>query len=211
MPTLEEFFLERHGGRPAGLGMNPKLCWQYRYFSPDLIYEFKVAKLIGPDTVWLDVGGGRQIFPSNERLATLLASECRLLVSVDPSENVLENRFAHERVRCLVEEYKTDHRFDLVTMRMVAEHIEEPDSALSALHGLVKPGGQVVVYTVNKWSPASVIAALTPMKVHNLAKRLLWNTEERDTFPVFYRMNTHQKLKGAATLERRPTNVESVI
>ncbi len=197
MLTIEEFFLARHGGTVACLGRNPRICWRHGYFSPDVVYEFTVAELIKPATAWLDVGGGRDVFPSNQKLAYLLAARCRLLVSVDPSENVLENHFAHERVRCLLEYYETDHRFDIATMRMVAEHIEEPDRTLGALYRLLKPGGYVVVYTVNKWSPSSVVAALTPMSVHHIVKRFLWSTEERDTFPVFYRMNTHRQLKSA--------------
>lgn len=197
MSTVEEVFLARHGGRGGCLGRNPAICWRHGYFTPDVVYEFTVAELIQPATAWLDVGGGRDIFPSNEKLADLLATRCRLLVSVDPSENVLENHFAHERVRCLVEDYQTDYRFDIATMRMVAEHIEEPDRSITALYRLVKPGGCVVVYTVNKWSPSSVVAALTPMGAHHTVKRFLWNTEERDTFPVFYRMNTHRQMKSA--------------
>ena len=53
-----------------------------------------------------------------------------------------------------------------------------------------------MVYTVNKRTPAALIAASTPMSVHYKAQKFLWSTEERDVFPVFYRMNTRKGLTG---------------
>lgn len=100
----------------------------------------------------------------------------------------------HERVQCLLQDYRADRPFDLITMRMVAEHIEDPVAAGRALRALCKPGGRVVIYTVWKWSPASVSAAVTPMWVHHGVKRFLFGTEERDTFPVAYKMNTRRTL-----------------
>jgi hypothetical protein len=79
---------------------------------------------------------------------------------------------------------------------MVAEHIVDPEQSVSALSRLTAPGGRVVIYTVNKWSPASMVSALTTMGVHHVAKRMLWETEERDTFPAFYRMNTRGTLRA---------------
>jgi hypothetical protein len=78
---------------------------------------------------------------------------------------------------------------------MVAEHIDQPDRALTSLARLTKPGGRVVVYTVDGWSPVSLVAWLAPFKLHHVVKRLLWGTEEKDTFPVAYQMNTRRRLR----------------
>jgi len=77
---------------------------------------------------------------------------------------------------------------------MVVEHVENPGLFVSSLKRLLRPGGRALVYTVYKYSPASVVAALTPMSVHHAVKRVLWGTEERDSFPVHYRMNTRSAL-----------------
>lgn len=77
---------------------------------------------------------------------------------------------------------------------MVAEHISEPTEAVAALARLTRPGGRVLIYTVNRWSPASIAAWLTPFRLHHPIKRVLWGTEEKDTFPVAYRMNTRSAL-----------------
>jgi 2-polyprenyl-3-methyl-5-hydroxy-6-metoxy-1,4-benzoquinol methylase len=93
-----------------------------------------------------------------------------------------------------LEDFQSDIAFDLVTMRMVAEHITNPLGALTALSRLVKPGGKVVVYTVNKWSPVAVVSALLPFSLHHRIKRLFWVGEERDTFPTAYLVNTRRQL-----------------
>jgi hypothetical protein len=78
---------------------------------------------------------------------------------------------------------------------MVAEHIADPVSAVSAIVRLLNPEGMVLIYTVSKWAPVSIVAAATPMWVHHSVKRLLWNCEEKDTFPVVYKMNTRRDLE----------------
>jgi hypothetical protein len=141
------------------------------------------------------VGGGRDIFPDNRALAAELAGRCRLVVSVDPSDTVEENRFAHQRVKMRIEDYVSGEPFDLATLRMVAEHIENPGAAVAALSRLMKPNGVVVVYTINKWSPVSLVSWLTPHRLHHPIKHLLWKTDERDTFPVVYKLNTRNQLR----------------
>jgi hypothetical protein len=86
-------------------------------------------------------------------------------------------------------------RFDLVTLRMVAEHVENPPEFARSLARCVASGSQVVVYTVNRFSPVPLITSLVPFKFHNPAKRVLWGTEEKDTFPTFFRMNTRRRLR----------------
>jgi hypothetical protein len=52
-----------------------------------------------------------------------------------------------------------------------------------------------LIYTVNQWSPVSIIAKFVPFVLHHPIKRRLWNTEEKDTFPVAFRMNTRRRLR----------------
>ncbi|HEX3653478.1 MAG TPA: class I SAM-dependent methyltransferase [Rhizomicrobium sp.] len=167
---------------------------QFGYRTPDDWYEAYLLECVSSDTSWLDVGCGRFLFPSNGRTALLLASRCKLLVGLDPGNNIDDNPYVHERVKAQIEDYRDSRRFDLITLRMVAEHITEPENTLNALARLAKPGGRVVIYTVSKWSPASLAAAATPMAIHHAAKRFLWKTETRDTFPTAYRMNTRGAL-----------------
>lgn len=182
-------------GDPATAGPNPRRRFRFGYYSPDDYYEAVVEQLVTPGSRWLDVGGGRDVFPHNPNLSRTLAERCAHLTAVDPSPNVHENPFAKERVRAFIEDYTSAELFDVLTLRMVAEHITKPDAALAAMAKLLKPGGRVVIYTINKFAPVSVAAWMIPFWLHHPIKRMMWHTEEKDTFPVSYKMNTQRTLR----------------
>ena len=182
-------------GTPGSAGWGPRLRLEAGYFTPDDIYEAVLDRLVKDDTAWVDVGGGRHLLPENPSLARALTARARLVVGVDPSANILENGFVHRRVRCQVEDFQADTTFDLATLRMVAEHLESPERALGSLARLVRPGGRLVVYTVHRYAPLSVLSRWVPFRLHNAVKSLFWRTEDRDTFPVQYKMNTRATLR----------------
>jgi SAM-dependent methyltransferase len=124
-----------------------------------------------------------------------LADRCRVLVGVDPDDTIKENTLLHRRVQQAIEHFDSEERFDVVTLRMAAEHVTEPEGTVAALSRVTKVGGVVVVYTINRWSPVSLITWLAPFRLHHPLKRLLWQTEAKDTFPVAYRMNTRRALR----------------
>jgi SAM-dependent methyltransferase len=190
---LDEIFHLRYG-EESTLGPVPRLWLWFGYFPPDVFYEATVAQLVHQGTFWVDAGCGRDLFPDNPVLAQRLAARCGLLVGVDPDENLAANPFVHERVQSPIEDFQSEDTFTLVTLRMVAEHLVNPEKTIAALAGLTQPGGKVVVFTVNRWSPVSFWSGILPFGLHHPIKRLLWRTEERDTFPVAYRMNTRKQL-----------------
>ena len=191
---LEEVFRMKYGSA-THTGWDPRMRLRFGHFTPDDYYEAVVARLVTPTSKWLDVGCGRNVFPSNEKLARMLASRSSLLVGVDPDDTVKENTFVHEWARIAVEDYRTHHTFDVVTLRMVAEHVVSPDATAAALARLTKPGGTVVVYTINRWSPVPIVTWIAPFALHHSLKRFLWDSEAKDTFPVAYRMNTRSSLR----------------
>ncbi|WP_197171216.1 class I SAM-dependent methyltransferase [Novipirellula aureliae] len=148
-----------------------------------------------PGSYWLDVGGGHAIFPNNPDSASELVSRCKVVVAVDPSEYVRENQFVHESVCSPLEEYSSAIQFDLATMRMVVEHVEDPVQFVASLGRLVKPGGYVVVFTVNRNTPIATLSTVIPFGLHHPIKRLFWGGDEKDTFPVCYRMNSRDVLR----------------
>jgi SAM-dependent methyltransferase len=190
---LYQLFLEKYGS-PEMVGWSPRRRLKAGYFLPTDIYEATVAKHVLPGCVWLDVGGGHSIFPDNPVLARRLVSECRSVVAVDPDPSVRENAFATESHQCRIEDYVDECRFNLATFRMVVEHMNEPNRVVRALRQLLLPGATAIVFTVNRWSPASIASKLIPFRLHHPIKRLLWRSQERDTFPIHYRMNTRAVL-----------------
>jgi hypothetical protein len=182
-------------GAPESAGWRPRGSYRFGYFTPDEYYEALVSRLVEPGAAWLDVGGGRHLFPQNPALAQLLRERSGHVVGVDPDDTLGENRFVHEKAQCPIEEFHSRRAFPLVTLRMVAEHLTQPARVMEALARLTERHGKVVVYTVNRWSPASVASWLVPFRFHHAIKHMLWKSEERDTFPVAYQLNTRRCLE----------------
>jgi SAM-dependent methyltransferase len=175
-------------------GWGPRMRLSFEHFSPDDHYEALVARLVTPGCSWADVGCGRDIFPSHPALARELARRAGYVLGIDPDQNVKENPFITEGFLGLVQDCPTQRRFDVITLRMVAEHVVDPDRVWRKLAELLKPAGTVVIYTPYKWAPMSIVATVVPFALHNPLKRIIWQSEARDTFPTAYKLNTRRDL-----------------
>jgi len=191
---LNRLFSAKYG-LPQQTGWGPAMRLRHGYFSPDDLYEALVDRLVGTDSRWLDVGCGRHLFPHNEKLATELAERCDELVGVDPDASVLDNPFVHVGHQMSFDEFEPTQAFDVVTMRMVAEHVEDPVRIAATLARCVTEGGRVVIYTPHGRGPIPLLNRFVPGRLRHWIKRALWGTEERDTFPAFYRMNSQRRLR----------------
>ena len=194
IPTEEHLdrLSRRCYGDPSNRGWRVRLRHRFGYHTSNAWYQGAVEHLVTDGCHWIDIGGGKSLFPHNEVLSKELAERCSLLVGVDPSDNIEDNPFVHERAKSTIEDYQSDRTFDLATLRMVAEHIEQPQRVVDSLRRLMKPGGRVVIYTPNRWSPISLAASLVPYKWHaTLAGR-----GNYDVFPTYYKMNTRKCLRG---------------
>lgn len=203
LPTrveLEQLVLQKYGNNSGQL-TGPGLLQRSRfgYYLPGDVYEALVSRLVYPGCSWVDVGGGHHVFPNNPKLARELASRCSSVVAVDPSPNVHDNDFVHERIQRPLEEYQATRQHDLATLRMVVEHVDRPAPFVKALYNLLSPGGLAVVFTINRFSPISLISRAVPFRLHSSIKSVFWGGEDRDTFPVRYKMNGKKALKQLFT------------
>lgn len=192
--ALQQVFALKYGPEDR-LGWGPRLRRDYDYDSPDDVYEALLACLVAPGMVWLDIGCGHDPFPSNRGLARILADRCGRLVGLDPDPSLQDNPFVHEKVAGTIDAYDGQGRFDLVTLRMVAEHIDDPQRCVQSIARALAPGGLAVVYTVNAWSPIPILTRVCPMPLRHRIKKLLWRTAPEDTFPTRFRMNTRDALR----------------
>jgi SAM-dependent methyltransferase len=191
---LDALFQQKYGN-PKDVGWSPRRRWRFGFYPPADVYEAILNRLVFHGCSWVDAGGGHTIFPENPALARTLASRCSLMVCVDPSDNIRRNDFAHRRVQSVIEEYYSDQEFDLLTLRMVVEHVSDPIKLARSVWRLLRPEGVAVVFTVNSWSPITFFSRLLPFRLHFPIKKFFWEGEEEDTFPVYYRMNTQRKLR----------------
>lgn len=194
--ALDSLF-RKHSGDPLQHGWRIKMQYRFRYFPPEAWYQAVVDQIVTDECRWIDVGGGKSIFPDNHKLSRELAERCDHLVGVDPSDNLDQNDLVDERCKATIEQYHSDEVFDLATLRMVAEHIEQPEMVVQSLARLIKPTGYVVIYTPNRWSFLSAMASLIPNSLHAFLARLLApDREDEDIFPTCYKMNTRRRLRN---------------
>lgn len=189
--ALERTAAAKYGSPPDG--WRPAIRDQFGYYTPDDVYESVVDRLVKPGCRWLDVGCGRNVFPWNPSLAEGLSKRCSTLVGVDPDPTIQQNPTVQVRVQKRLEEFEPGEGFDVITARMVIEHVPDPVAFASNLKRLTAPHGVVVLYTVNKWSPVSIASWLVPFALHSRLISFFWGTG-REAFPVEYRMNTRRAL-----------------
>ncbi len=194
--ALDSLF-RRHSGDPLQHGWRVRMRHRFHYFTAEAWYQAVVDQLVTDKCRWIDVGGGKSIFPHDRKLSCELAKRCEHLVGVDPSTNLDQNDLVDERCKATIEEYYNEGVFDLATLRMVAEHIQQPEKVVQSFSRLIKPMGYVVIYTPNRWAFVSVMASLMPNKLHaSFARFMSPGRKDEDVFPTFYRMNTRRRLRN---------------
>jgi SAM-dependent methyltransferase len=83
-----------------------------------------------------------------------------------------------------------DASVDLVISRSVFEHLTDPQSVYRELARVLRPGGRVIFLTANLWDYGTLIARLTPNRLHGRVVRMTEGRKEEDTFPTAYLTNT---------------------
>jgi 2-polyprenyl-6-hydroxyphenyl methylase/3-demethylubiquinone-9 3-methyltransferase len=116
------------------------------------------------DAQVLDVGCGGGI------LSEAMARSGARVIGIDLSQAVLDVAELHALEGKLAIEYRAiaaeelaaarPGSFDLVTCMEMLEHVPEPAKALAALGSLVKPGGHVIVSTLNRKPLAFAVAII---------------------------------------------------
>jgi 2-polyprenyl-6-hydroxyphenyl methylase/3-demethylubiquinone-9 3-methyltransferase len=116
------------------------------------------------DAQVLDVGCGGGI------LSEAMARSGARVIGIDLSQAVLDVAELHALEAKLAIEYRAiaaeelaaarPDSFDLVTCMEMLEHVPDPAAALAALGSLVKPGGHVIVSTLNRKPLAFAVAII---------------------------------------------------
>lgn len=91
--------------------------------------------------------------------------------------------------------------FDVVAARWVLEHVDSPESFLSDVYRVLRPGGAFVALTPHgrhyvTW--ATRLLAQLPHRVTQVLARRLYGRPHHDTFPTYFRLNTASQLEAAS-------------
>jgi SAM-dependent methyltransferase len=79
--------------------------------------------------------------------------------------------------------------FDLILLRFVVEHMENPAKAFSEIARILKNGGQILILTTNIISPFIFISKLFPYRIRKLIMLMLYKVKDDDVFPTFHKLN----------------------
>lgn len=109
---------------------------------------------------------------------------------MDPDSSIHDNPYLADDHNLTIEKFESEAKYDVVSLTMVAEHIAHSKSVIKKRGQIAQKGAYIAVYTPYQWAPVSLVARKAPMIIHHTVKAWLWKTNERDTFPVKYLMNT---------------------
>jgi len=157
----------------------------------DSVYRELIAKHLRPGERLLDAGCGRYMQFSKALAATAH------VVGIDLEETLeTHNERAPFGVRGDLNRLPfAAESFDIVISRSVVEHLDDPPVVFREFARVLRPGGKVVIVTPNKYDYVSLIAAVTPFRVHQLLVSRIFPVSEHDVFPTRYRANTVSALR----------------
>jgi SAM-dependent methyltransferase len=161
-----------------------------RWYPPDrqnhdMAFRSMVYGSVTGSSRVLDAGAG-----AGEQFHYDLRDRVAEMVGVDLDPRVETNPQLHRGILAsLLEIPFEDGYFDVVFSRYVLEHIEEPQPFLREMHRVLKPGGQFLFLTPNKWHYIGLASRFSPHSVHVWYNRNRGRNDE-DTFPTCYRLNS---------------------
>jgi len=159
----------------------------------DAVYRDVIRKYLRPGQRLLDAGCGRYM-----KFCKELSGIARV-VGID-LESTFEtnNRSAPFGVRGDLGSLPlSSNCFDMVISRSVVEHLEDPLQAFREFCRVLRPGGKLVIITPNKYDYVSLIAAITPYRLHRALVSKIFQVSEDDVFPTHYRANTLSAIEKA--------------
>jgi ubiquinone/menaquinone biosynthesis C-methylase UbiE len=161
-------------------------------------YASLIAEHLSPDTVWIDAGCGARLLENDlEPLENWLLDHCKTIVGMDVSAS------SHRNIKSLIQGSLydlpfADNSLDLITCRMVVEHLSQPRDAFAESARCLRPGGAIVVLTPNLLNYGilanAVASKLLPEKLRLRIVRTLDSRADKDIFPVRYKANTQSRL-----------------
>jgi SAM-dependent methyltransferase len=151
-------------------------------------YASLIAEHLSPHTLWLDAGCGSRV---------LEADMDQSIFGMDV--RVTSNRNIKSLLRgSLYQLPISDNTLDLITCRMVVEHLDHPAEAFAEIARCLRPGGAFIVVTPNLQNYAifgnALATKVMPERVRLHIVQAFDSRGNEDIFRVRYKANTMPRL-----------------
>jgi ubiquinone/menaquinone biosynthesis C-methylase UbiE len=97
--------------------------------------------------------------------------------------------------------FPSEH-FDAIVTVMVLEHVVDPNRFLAEVSRVLRPGGRFIAHSISGNHYVTFLRrlfGLLPHSINQAIVKALYNRQEADTFPAYYRMNTRRRLQRINT------------
>jgi len=88
-----------------------------------------------------------------------------------------------------------DESFDIVLLRFVVEHLENPQRAFQEIGRVLTGEGKVLIITTNLKSPFIWLAKLLPFGLRKFIMKYIYGVADEDVFPTYHRLNSRRRVK----------------
>jgi len=157
-------------------------------------YQALVEQYTTSTTRLLDLGCG------HSSLAAKAISQAEQAVGVDLSLAALQrNQFIHEPTVAIGEQLPlANESFDLIISQWVIEHLPEPLLVLQEIARVLRPNGNVILFTTNAYNYIPLVSQIIPNQLQGYLLSHLLHRPSSDSFPTFFRANTVKQLTSLA-------------
>ena len=99
--------------------------------------------------------------------------------------------------------------FDVVISQWVIEHLQNPEQTFAEIARVLRPGGQIILFTTNANNYIPLISRLTPDKLQDSILEKVLHRPGHESFPTHYKANSRRALRYLAG--QAGLNLEEVI
>ncbi|GEM_PF-591226 len=154
-------------------------------------YNELVSSYLAPERVWLDIGCG------DNSVVSALGPKSGIAVGVD-----LQNRCNREQGLFVEADlhhlpFRTSSA-DVVTMRMVVEHLRRIPEEFSEIERVARPGCNLIILTTHRRSPFVIVSNIFPFGMKQWLIRKLFDVEAGDILPTYHALNTRGRMNRGA-------------
>jgi len=160
----------------------------FRALQPDYrdrsrFYDESLTSHITKDSVWIDIGCG-----PNEHVMEF-GHLAKLALGIDILDDNSRTNATFIRADLRKLPFATSCA-TLITLRMVAEHLERVPEDFSEINRILAPGGRLIVLTTNTRSPIIFLARILPYSIKRWLIRKIFKVSNDEIFPTFHKFNT---------------------